>query len=229
MINGRCGWCGTDALYVKYHDKEWGKPVTDDRTLFEFLVLESAQAGLSWITILRKRRIPQSLLRFRCRTGGPDDRRRCRTADAHGRHREKPAVNQSHDHECPAVPRPAERVRQFLRLHPDVLSRPETDRQHLPVAERDPGIVARIRCHEQRHEKKGIQILRVHDLLRPPAGRGVYQRSPDRLHLPERRRRATVIGPSTGNSFRCPTTDGCRRGPHLPARRSSHCTARDQR
>lgn len=51
----RCGWCGTDALYVQYHDEEWGKPVKDDKTLFEFLVLESAQAGLSWITILRKR------------------------------------------------------------------------------------------------------------------------------------------------------------------------------
>lgn len=56
MIDGRCGWCGTDGLYVKYHDKEWGKPVTDDGKLFEFLVLESAQAGLSWITILRKRK-----------------------------------------------------------------------------------------------------------------------------------------------------------------------------
>ena len=55
IVNGRCGWCGTDELYVKYHDQEWGKPVTDDKTLFEFLVLESAQAGLSWITILRKR------------------------------------------------------------------------------------------------------------------------------------------------------------------------------
>lgn len=55
IINGRCGWCGTDELYVKYHDEEWGKPVTDDGKLFEFLVLESAQAGLSWITILRKR------------------------------------------------------------------------------------------------------------------------------------------------------------------------------
>ncbi|MCM1108316.1 MAG: DNA-3-methyladenine glycosylase I [Clostridium sp.] len=55
LINGRCGWAGTDELYVKYHDAEWGRPVTDDRTLFEFLVLESAQAGLSWITILRKR------------------------------------------------------------------------------------------------------------------------------------------------------------------------------
>lgn len=55
IINGRCGWCGTDKLYVEYHDREWGKLVTDDRTLFEFLVLESAQAGLSWLTILRKR------------------------------------------------------------------------------------------------------------------------------------------------------------------------------
>ena len=55
LINARCGWPGTDELYVKYHDEEWGKPVDDDRILFEFLVLESAQAGLSWITILRKR------------------------------------------------------------------------------------------------------------------------------------------------------------------------------
>ena len=51
----RCPWCGNDALYVKYHDEEWGKPVKDDRRLFEFLVLEGAQAGLSWLTVLRKR------------------------------------------------------------------------------------------------------------------------------------------------------------------------------
>ena len=51
----RCAWCGTDPLYMKYHDEEWGKVVHDDETLFEFLVLESAQAGLSWITILRRR------------------------------------------------------------------------------------------------------------------------------------------------------------------------------
>ncbi|MGL4668915.1 MAG: DNA-3-methyladenine glycosylase I [Saezia sp.] len=55
LIGGRCGWCGTDELYVKYHDEEWGRLVTDDKVLFEFLTLESAQAGLSWITILRKR------------------------------------------------------------------------------------------------------------------------------------------------------------------------------
>lgn len=51
----RCGWCGTDPLYVAYHDQEWGVPVRDDPTLFEFLILEGAQAGLSWITVLRKR------------------------------------------------------------------------------------------------------------------------------------------------------------------------------
>jgi DNA-3-methyladenine glycosylase I len=51
----RCWWAGNDPLYVSYHDTEWGVPVHDDRTLFEFLVLEGAQAGLSWITILRKR------------------------------------------------------------------------------------------------------------------------------------------------------------------------------
>jgi DNA-3-methyladenine glycosylase I len=51
----RCDWAGADPLYVSYHDKEWGVPVWDDRVLFEFLILEGAQAGLSWITILRKR------------------------------------------------------------------------------------------------------------------------------------------------------------------------------
>ena len=51
----RCAWVGADPLYVAYHDEEWGVPVHDDRLLFEFLVLEGAQAGLSWLTILRKR------------------------------------------------------------------------------------------------------------------------------------------------------------------------------
>jgi len=51
----RCGWPGADPLYIEYHDHEWGMPLHDDRALFEFLVLEGAQAGLSWLTILRKR------------------------------------------------------------------------------------------------------------------------------------------------------------------------------
>lgn len=55
MKKTRCGWCGTDPLYMEYHDKEWGVPVYDDERLFEFLILETFQAGLSWITVLRKR------------------------------------------------------------------------------------------------------------------------------------------------------------------------------
>ncbi|MBA6151619.1 DNA-3-methyladenine glycosylase I [Gelidibacter maritimus] len=55
MEKQKCAWCKGDALYEQYHDSEWGVPVKDDATLFEFLVLETFQAGLSWITILRKR------------------------------------------------------------------------------------------------------------------------------------------------------------------------------
>lgn len=51
----RCDWCGSDPLYVRYHDEEWGVPQHDERRLFELLLLEGAQAGLSWITVLRKR------------------------------------------------------------------------------------------------------------------------------------------------------------------------------
>jgi DNA-3-methyladenine glycosylase I len=51
----RCSWCGTDPLYMHYHDTEWGKTTHDDKVLFEFLILEAAQAGLSWITILKRR------------------------------------------------------------------------------------------------------------------------------------------------------------------------------
>ncbi|MBU3700341.1 MAG: DNA-3-methyladenine glycosylase I, partial [Candidatus Kapabacteria bacterium] len=51
----RCGWCMKDDLYMRYHDEEWGSPLHDDRTLFEFLILETMQAGLSWHTVLKKR------------------------------------------------------------------------------------------------------------------------------------------------------------------------------
>ena len=55
MERPRCGWCNQDPVYQAYHDEEWGVPVHEDRRLFEFLVLEGAQAGLSWITILKRR------------------------------------------------------------------------------------------------------------------------------------------------------------------------------
>ena len=65
----RCSWAGTDPLYVRYHDEEWGRPVHEDRRLFEMLTLEGAQAGLSWLTILRKRE------NYRCAFAGFDARK----------------------------------------------------------------------------------------------------------------------------------------------------------
>ena len=61
MAKTRCTWCGTDPLYMQYHDEECGVPVWDDQTLFEFLILEGAQAGLSWITVLKKREAYRNL------------------------------------------------------------------------------------------------------------------------------------------------------------------------
>ena len=72
----RCPWCGTDPLYVAYHDTEWGVPCHDEQTLFEFLVLEAAQAGLSWITVLRKRE------NYRCAFAGFDAEKIARFGDA---------------------------------------------------------------------------------------------------------------------------------------------------
>lgn len=54
VMDARCSWCHNDSLYIRYHDEQWGVPCHDDRVLFEFLVLEGAQAGLSWITILKR-------------------------------------------------------------------------------------------------------------------------------------------------------------------------------
>lgn len=80
MDRPRCPWCGDDPLYVTYHDREWGRPVRDDRVLLEFLILEGAQAGLSWLTVLRRREgyrkafagfDPAKVARF----GAPDVRR----------------------------------------------------------------------------------------------------------------------------------------------------------
>ena len=55
MKKNRCSWCGDDPLYIRYHDEEWGVPLYDDQALFECLILETFQAGLSWITVLKKR------------------------------------------------------------------------------------------------------------------------------------------------------------------------------
>jgi len=80
MSPERCSWCGTDRLYCRYHDREWGVPVHNDRRLFEMLILEGAQAGLSWITILRKRpAYRRAFDRFDPRTIARYDQRKIRT------------------------------------------------------------------------------------------------------------------------------------------------------
>ena len=62
MTIQRCGWCSNDPLYISYHDEEWGKVEQDENRLFEMFCLEGQQAGLSWITVLKKRELPFTLL-----------------------------------------------------------------------------------------------------------------------------------------------------------------------
>ena len=115
IINGRCGWCGSDELYVKYHDQEWGKLVTDDKTLFEFLVLESAQAGLSWITILRKREgYRKAFYNFDAELVAQmtdEDIERLMQFEGIVK---KPSENQIDNHECKTIPCRTKGIRQFL-------------------------------------------------------------------------------------------------------------------
>lgn len=77
MNKKRCGWCSVDPLYIDYHDKEWGVPIYDDRLLFEFLILEGMQAGLSWLTILKKRKaFRQAFDRFNAKKIAAYDQRK---------------------------------------------------------------------------------------------------------------------------------------------------------
>ncbi|SUX55985.1 DNA-3-methyladenine glycosylase I [Chromobacterium vaccinii] len=87
----RCPWCGDDPLYVAYHDEEWGRPERDDRKLFEMLILEGAQAGLSWITILKNAKATAPPSTASIRKSGGDDRRRRGAADAESNHCPQPA------------------------------------------------------------------------------------------------------------------------------------------
>ena len=119
ITNGRCGWCGTDELYVKYHDQEWGKLVTDDKTLFEFLVLESAQAGLSWITILRKREgYRKAFYNFDAELVAQmtdEDIERLMQFEGIVKNRLK---NQIDNHECKTIPCRTKGIRQFFIIIP---------------------------------------------------------------------------------------------------------------
>jgi DNA-3-methyladenine glycosylase I len=125
----RCWWCGDDPLYVEYHDSEWGRPVTDDNRLYEKVCLEGFQAGLSWITILRKREaFRKAFHRFDidrvARMTGRDVERLLQNADI-VRHRGKiaSAINNAKRarelrEECGSL------VEYFSRWRPDAASRP---------------------------------------------------------------------------------------------------------
>ncbi len=118
MTLSRCPWCGSDPLYVAYHDEEWGVPSHDDRHLFEMLILEGAQAGLSWITILRKREA------YRAAFAGFDPVKVARFTPARverlllePRHRPQPAEDRRHCAQRAGVCRDAEGVRVVRPLH----------------------------------------------------------------------------------------------------------------
>ena len=187
IINGRCGWCGTDELYVKYHDREWGKLVTDDKTLFEFLVLESAQAGLSWITILRKREgYRKAFCDFdaeRVAQMTDEDVERLMRFDGIVRNRLKIKAAITNARLLLAIQKG---VRQFYEYTLSFFPRQKTDCQHLPVVERDSGIFSRIRRHEQGHEKRGFKFFGTTICYAHLQASGVYQRSPGGLHLPKK-------------------------------------------
>ena len=146
IVNGRCGWCGTDELYVKYHDQEWGNLVTDDKTLFEFLVLESAQAGLSWITILRKREgYRKAFCDFdaeRVAQMTDEDVERLMHFEGIVKNRLKIKSTITNARQFLAI------QKEFGSLHSLILSRQKAYCQYLLFIERDSSIFSRIRCNE---------------------------------------------------------------------------------
>lgn len=148
ITNGRCGWCGTDELYVKYHDQEWGKLVTDDKTLFEFLVLESAQAGLSWITILRKREgYRKAFYNFDAElVAQMTDEDIERLMQFEGIVKNRLKIKSTITNANYSLP--YKRDSAVFIITPCHSFPTKADYQHIPVIERDSGILSRIRCHE---------------------------------------------------------------------------------
>ena len=154
IINGRCGWCGTDSLYVKYHDEEWGKPGSDDNVLFEFLVLESAQAGLNWLTILKKR---EGYRRAFCNFSieltaqmSDEDIEKLMTFDGIIKNRLK-------------IKSAVTNARLFLGIqkefgifHNYFCGFQKADCQPFPLLKRGSRLIAGIRRHQQRYEKTGF-------------------------------------------------------------------------
>jgi len=180
----RCAW-GADPLAVRYHDEEWGVPVRDDPRLFEFLVLEGAQAGLSWMTILRKRE------RYRAVFAGFDPQRVARYTPrkiesllrdpgiVRNRLKIQAAVSK-----CPCVPhRPG--ASRKLRPIPMALRRRPSDPEPLATDRGCAGELVGIRRVQQRPEASRVPLCRNDHCLRAYAGRRNGQRPHRRLLSPQ--------------------------------------------
>ena len=184
IVNGRCGWCGTDELYVRYHDQEWGKLVTDDKTLFEFLVLESSQAGLSWITILKKR---EGYRKAFCDFDAgqvaqmtDEDVERLMRFEGIVRNRLKIKSTITNAKLFLAVQKEFGSFYNYtLSFFPDG----KTYHQYRSLIERHSGIIASVRCHEQGYEKAGIQVFRDNHLLRALTGVRLCERPSSGMYL----------------------------------------------
>jgi DNA-3-methyladenine glycosylase I len=170
----RCAWCGTDPLYVRYHDTEWGVPVHDDDRLFEMLCLEGAQAGLSWITVLRKRE------HYRRVFDGFDAEKMARYTPR----------KQAELLEDPGIVRNRLKVRGFVTNARAFLELRESGRPlaelvwahrpgrpAAPLPRRHPGLDARERRARQGTEAARLHVRRLDDLLRLHAG-GRHRRRP---------------------------------------------------
>ena len=157
LIDGRCGWCGTDELYKKYHDEEWGRLVTDDKVLFEFLVLESAQAGLSWITILKKRDGYRNAFHHfdvnKVAEMTDDDVERLMQDSRIVRNRLKIKSTISNAKLFIAIQK---EFGSFYAYTLSFFSKPKANKEQPELTERSAGIFSRIGCDEQGYEKTGI-------------------------------------------------------------------------
>ena len=134
----RCWWCGTDPVYVAYHDEDWGRPVRDERELFEKLILDGAQAGLAWITILRKRegyrRAFEGFDPVRIAAYGDDDVARLLADPGIVRNRQKVAAAVTNAQALLAMHEAGETLSDLVWSHqPEARSRPLRPTDDLPV------------------------------------------------------------------------------------------------
>jgi hypothetical protein len=178
----RCAWCGADPLYVRYHDEEWGVPVHDDHRLFEMLVLDGAQAGLSWLTILRKREHYRPSVRpFRPGTDRPL-RRAATVAESarRSRHRAQPPEDRSGGQERQSLSGAAGTARRPRHVSL-ALRRWRAQAKRLALAGGSPRAHGGSRGDEPRSETARFFVRRSHDLLRLHASGRHGQRSHHRL------------------------------------------------